>query len=42
MLHEVLKRAEALLQDEVAARSLADLTRQWDPAAPRLMCPGRP
>lgn len=34
VLHEVLEKSKAVLEEEVGAFSLADLTRQWEPAAP--------
>lgn len=35
VLHEVWKKSKAMLQEEVEALTLADLSRQWDPAASR-------
>ncbi len=34
VLHEVLKKSKAVLEEEVGASSLADLARQWVPPAP--------
>ena len=35
VLHEIVKKSKAALEDDVAASSLADLTRQWAPATPQ-------